>query len=1119
MCLKDVHKRSEAFAIQTTEPQNTEFTGGNNLPYQNQPDENLVMMTLAGEQAAFEVLVVRYQRKAIAAAMSVVNNPYLAEDAAQDAFVTAWMKLDTLNERTRFGSWICRIAKNCAVNLCTRYHSFISLDLVDNYDINSLESAENRASAAEEELNPEKLYIRREEKSELHKSIGRLPEKVREVIRLYYFENLSIVQIAERMKIKTGTVKSQLFDGRKAIRKDLCAMNERQNDTLVTKVMKKVEELKLWKFLNNKDGFEKVYAEVLREIGELPESETKNHALADVLMHGWWWIPGKENDKLLSEIKQAAELGKNEEVIEFIVGMETAKVATRCKPDFIRTSEIPYLEKLGFTKALAHELFWLGYYIKRNGGSADEAVAEFTKARKLLSSDDIYCRFIPLVERLYRELDGEMGTVDGFDFKDRSEESYSCCANAVALRVINGAPRYWESQPVPEGKLNSYNDSLDQILRNASYCDGYYFIDTMKVGESYTGSDGTVLTYISDNECVDVPAGRFEDCRLWSVRYATMVRVSVINTYYCPGVGIVKQEAICDGISESRLLGSYEIHGGEGLLPLAVGNRWEYTDEYDHSYLKTSLVSEVTYCDDREGGNVFISTLSRAQRFGYDTSSWLDMIEQIRNEYCVDNSKIADVSEAAVRAEALAKTPMEKAHTKAACSVVRRIMETDLTFNPGSDAEGYWNFFAKNSAHIKDGTVSISSDYRWSFEWKLSSDSFAETPLLYNDIYGILADATKCLWSDEWKIGASAFVEYKFSDRCNYRTRILCEDGGTVTTKAGTFENCMKMTLDISELDSGLDYRGGKKVYYFADGIGIVRTESPYCEDHGLAVYELTEYTGTGTGYMPVCGGLTRKYEAKGLTDGFIGAVEYTYVDFGDGSGDVAIFEDRTGIRRFGTPITMYSSIQSEIDEERLWNAKRRKETHLLHAYNNLNIMLHYLSRPAYNRNDPQRSIELSRFKLQLIELFGGGNGVPEGWQGVYLWHALIAAAAYFGKKTEEDKKLGYHYLDIALDYAEKWSAIKEGEPLDLGYDANFGGIKYVKGKDVFLLPPADPAKDDGETQKYAAEYGFRLNPYDGLIYFCLNSYNKGWQWFKSVSEEERFKEAIKRASGIGNID
>ena len=243
MCLKDVHKRSEAFAIQTTEPPKTEFTGGNNLPYQNQPDENLVMMTLAGEQAAFEVLVVRYQRKAIAAAMSVVNNPYLAEDAAQDAFVTAWMKLDTLNERTRFGSWICRIAKNCAVNLCTRYHSFISLDLVDNYDINSLESAENYASISEDETNPEKLYIRREEKNELHKSIGKLPEKVREVIRLYYFENLSIVQIAERMKIKTGTVKSQLFDGRKAIRKDLCAMNERQNDTLVTKVIKKLRSL------------------------------------------------------------------------------------------------------------------------------------------------------------------------------------------------------------------------------------------------------------------------------------------------------------------------------------------------------------------------------------------------------------------------------------------------------------------------------------------------------------------------------------------------------------------------------------------------------------------------------------------------------------------------------------------------------------------------------------------------------------------------------------------------------------------------------------------------------------------------------------------------------------
>ena len=77
--------------------------------YRNEPDETLVMLTLAGEQTAYEVLVTRYQKAAISSAMSVTKNYFMAEDAAQDAFVTAWMKLNMLQEPKKYGSWVCRI--------------------------------------------------------------------------------------------------------------------------------------------------------------------------------------------------------------------------------------------------------------------------------------------------------------------------------------------------------------------------------------------------------------------------------------------------------------------------------------------------------------------------------------------------------------------------------------------------------------------------------------------------------------------------------------------------------------------------------------------------------------------------------------------------------------------------------------------------------------------------------------------------------------------------------------------------------------------------------------------------------------------------------------------------
>ena len=69
-----------------------------------QQDETLVMLTLAGDETAYEALVTRYQKSAIASALSVTKNQFMAEDAAQDAFVTAWMKLNTLQEPQKFGS-------------------------------------------------------------------------------------------------------------------------------------------------------------------------------------------------------------------------------------------------------------------------------------------------------------------------------------------------------------------------------------------------------------------------------------------------------------------------------------------------------------------------------------------------------------------------------------------------------------------------------------------------------------------------------------------------------------------------------------------------------------------------------------------------------------------------------------------------------------------------------------------------------------------------------------------------------------------------------------------------------------------------------------------------------
>ena len=1048
--------------------------------YRNESDETLVMLTLAGEQSAYEILVTRYQKSVVASAMSVTKNYFMAEDAAQDAFVTAWMKLNTLQEPKKYASWVCRIAKNCALNMIGRYRSFIPFDLVDNMDLSD-----------DGTTNPAELYALSEERSEVNRSIEMLPEKIRQIIHLHYFENLSIVEIADRMRLSEGTVKWQLHDGRKRIRKELCAMDEKYSDTLVQRVMKKVEELKLWQIKNDKSGFEKIYKEVLRDVEDLPECKEKKHALADVLMRGWWWLPGKKNDALFARIADAALEGKNEEVMTFILTREDSRVYGGARINFMKEKQIPRLEKAGFVKALGYEWFWLGYLLFREG-RVEEGNAAYDKVESLLQTSDAYRILVPYARKKEELLLAR--------YKDTLKEHYRMDANTDEYRVIDGKLRYWSEGGFSDGLLGSINRCGGLIFRNASLCDGYFFPE-ISLGERYQSSDGATLSFISDHESVDTPAGRFDDCKLWEIRRFTDSEKIICRTYYKDGIGIVRQDHTTDGITDIRVLNTYDIKGGKGLLPIFQGNTWEYVSEYDADTILSEVKITVSFADDKR---MMLTTWRNTERLKYDENSWVDMVQAIANEYCrsgKNNEYIYDVTHMIERAEALAVTPIQKAHTKAAASVARRILDTDKTFNPDHTATGHWNFFERMFARRKAASLCVSDyNYRWSFEWKdAGSLGTAGTPLLYNDIYGILQDATNCIWSDEWRIGSSPIVEYTQWDR-TIKTQITCEDGGTVTTKAGTFENCLKLNLDIGGMEDGWTYRGGKKVYYFADGIGIVRTENEYSGGIKTAVYELTSYEGTGDGYMPMTDGMIRRYDAIKLTDGYVGAVEYTYV--ADDDGDIVIFSDRTGIRILPPPTTQYCSIQGEMIEDMLWEEKKWKEGHLKYSANQFHLLLHMMARPSRNRMNAKRSIELNDFYMKVMELLGKNGEVPPAWYSLYAWTALIKSAALFGDKQKEE---GYAALDIAVAYCEKIASFTKGDLLDTGNEELLGGIKLVFDKDHILLP-------DGSREPISYEY--RMNV-DARTLYSVLTMARGWEWFNSVRTEERFKAYIDRVKTI----
>lgn len=1045
--------------------------------YQDQSDGTLVMLTLAGEQCAYEILVTRYEQAVIAAANSVLHSRYMAEDAAQDAFVTAWMKLNILREPEKYGAWICRIARNCAKNMVVRYRSYLSLDVL-----------ENCMSEDEHEDNPEALYVSSEEKKQLHESVSRLPEKVRQVIHLYYFEELSVAEIAERMGISTGTVKWQLHDGRKRIRKEMCAMDEQMNDTLVQRVMKKVEELKKWQFKNSKNGFEVAYRDVLREAEELPESADKYHALADVLMRGWWWIPGEKNDALFDRIREAAELGKNDDVMKFIAVRESENFWGDTKLAFIRDTQIPRLEKGGFVKALGSAWFWLGYYCFESE-RPDDGFAAYEKVLSILKPADVFHAYALAaieMEKQRREIYGE-----------KSNDTYRLRAIGEEYRIQeNGNLRGFDRQWYGRGLLCSADLEIDFIFRNASYCDGYFTVDGLAVGETYVGSDGTTLTFGGDNETVRTACGVWDECELWITKHDG----STYRTWFKSGVGIVRQERICDSMTEVRTLKAYTIVGGTGRIPCAAGNTWEYTADYAPDMMLQA--SKYTMCW-ADGDTVTLTGNWSIERLKYDENSWVDMIQQIRNDYFREvegRDRVCDVTFAMERAALLAKTPVEKAHTKAACSVARRIMETNPEFNPSYTETGHWNFFSRSTTERQDGKITCNGNFRWSFELKNMENNTADTPLLYNDIYGILQDTADCIWSDHWKPGASFTIEYMLWGDRPVKTKIRCEDAGTVTTKAGVFADCMTVYLDISGFSEGWEYRGGKKEYTFAPGIGIVRTVNSYCQDACRAVYELTAYEGTGEGYMPLADGMIRRYDALDLTDGYIAGAEYTYA--ADEEGRIAIMADRAGTRKKPENITQYSSIYGEVIEEQLWDAGKHPESRLRHDVNNFRLLTHFLGRPSRHWAAQEKAVAWNKYRMRIMEGLGGNGEVPPAWWGHYASTCFRTACSLFGCGRNDE---GYEYLERAFALFEKWNTIADGEEMEVGDPLIYGGVKVIKGKGIIRLP-------DGTTEPLS--YNHLFNDKSSLMHYGMTAPH-GWEWFNGVRNEERFKAYIRRAEKL----
>ena len=168
-------------------------------------DEWLVLRCQIGERDAFDDLIARWHPLLWRYAVRLTNDPDTAGDAVQDVWLRVVRSIGTLREAAKFRPWVFGIARRVLVDRLRARYAGPAFEAVDLAEIPEPDVDDNHA----------------EDLSTLQAELADLPMLEREVLVLFYLQELSLNEIAEVAAVPVGTVKSRLFRARRLLRAQL----------------------------------------------------------------------------------------------------------------------------------------------------------------------------------------------------------------------------------------------------------------------------------------------------------------------------------------------------------------------------------------------------------------------------------------------------------------------------------------------------------------------------------------------------------------------------------------------------------------------------------------------------------------------------------------------------------------------------------------------------------------------------------------------------------------------------------------------------------------------------------------------------------------------------------
>ena len=174
-------------------------------------DGELVRQTLGGRRQAYDELVRRWSARVLAVCHARVRRSDVAEELAQESLVRGFKSLSTLGEAEKFGSWLCGIATRvCFDWLKDKDRTQVTFaSMGDGMRPEIL--ADGHAGAAEGLESDEEVR-------DLMAEVQRLPDKHREVVMLYYYQDSTYQELAQLLGVSAATINARLTEARKMLR-------------------------------------------------------------------------------------------------------------------------------------------------------------------------------------------------------------------------------------------------------------------------------------------------------------------------------------------------------------------------------------------------------------------------------------------------------------------------------------------------------------------------------------------------------------------------------------------------------------------------------------------------------------------------------------------------------------------------------------------------------------------------------------------------------------------------------------------------------------------------------------------------------------------------------------